>query len=110
MNFENEWREMQELKDIDETRKFWDFRAEEFNEIGKRRDENDAVINMLLSKGAIFKGARVLDIGCGAGRYSKLFLKAGCEVTGIDISPNMIDFSKENANAYDPDRFIFKVM
>jgi SAM-dependent methyltransferase len=34
--------------------------------------------------------ARVLDVGVGSGWTSELFAKAGYEVTGIDISPDMI--------------------
>ncbi len=36
------------------------------------------------------KGRRVLDIGCGEGYCSRLFAKAGAEVTGIDISEALI--------------------
>jgi SAM-dependent methyltransferase len=34
--------------------------------------------------------ARVLDVGVGSGWTSELFAKAGYEVTGVDISPDMI--------------------
>lgn len=35
-------------------------------------------------------GARVLDIGCGIGRWSRLLASRGACVTGIDLSPTMI--------------------
>ena len=43
-------------------------------------------------------GARVLDIGCGTGRYSIEFAKRGAgRIVGIDFAPSMIDFSREIA-------------
>jgi SAM-dependent methyltransferase len=35
-------------------------------------------------------GMRVLDIGCGIGRWSRLLATRGAEVTGVDLSPTMI--------------------
>ena len=36
------------------------------------------------------RGARVLDVGCGVGRWSRLLAARGAEVVGIDLSPTMI--------------------
>lgn len=110
MNFEERWIAKKKRTDLNETQQFWDNRAVEFNEMGKRQMDDDPVITLLKSKGAIFPGARVLDVGCGAGRYSKAFLEMGCEVVGIDISPNMIDFSKDNTASLNADHFTFKVL
>jgi len=41
---------------------------------------------------------RVFDIGCGDGRYSKIFAEQGAEVIGIDASPHQIDIAKEKNN------------
>jgi 2-polyprenyl-3-methyl-5-hydroxy-6-metoxy-1,4-benzoquinol methylase len=44
--------------------------------------------------------AKVLDVGVGSGWTSELFARAGHEVTGIDISPDMIAIAKlRNCNA-----------
>ncbi|NQT81141.1 MAG: signal peptidase I [Candidatus Aminicenantes bacterium] len=40
---------------------------------------------------------RILDVGCGAGREAIALTKMGFKVTGIDISPNMINKAIKNA-------------
>ena len=35
-------------------------------------------------------GDRVLDIGCGPGELVVLLARSGCQVTGIDVSPQML--------------------
>ena len=54
------------------------------------RWREEAPILMDLMDKHIPKGGSVLDYGCGIGRLSKpLIDKNGCEVIGVDISPNM---------------------
>ena len=38
---------------------------------------------------------RVLELGCGTGELAKRLTKAGLEVTGIDLSPEMIEVAKK---------------
>jgi SAM-dependent methyltransferase len=44
-------------------------------------------------------GTRVLDVGCGVGRWSRLLAARGAVVTGVDLSPTMIDQARLRATA-----------
>lgn len=42
------------------------------------------------------QGAKIIDIGCGPGLYTKQFSDLGLQVTGLDFSERSIAFAKEN--------------
>lgn len=44
-------------------------------------------------------GVRVLDVGCGVGRWSLLLAARGARVTGIDLSPTMVAQARRRARA-----------
>ncbi|MBS3822070.1 MAG: class I SAM-dependent methyltransferase, partial [Phycisphaerae bacterium] len=39
-------------------------------------------------------GQTLLDIGCGTGHWSSFFAEMGCQVTGVDIAPEMIEVAR----------------
>jgi SAM-dependent methyltransferase len=43
--------------------------------------------------------AEVLDVGCGPGWLSELLARCGYSVTGIDISPDMVEIARERVAA-----------
>ena len=49
-------------------------------------------------KDIIKRDMNVLDLGCGTGITTKYIAELGAKVTGIDISPTLIEFAKENSN------------
>jgi 2-polyprenyl-3-methyl-5-hydroxy-6-metoxy-1,4-benzoquinol methylase len=42
-------------------------------------------------------GTRVLDAGCGVGRWSRRLAHAGAEVTGVDLAPTMVNEARRRA-------------
>ena len=86
----------------DATRRHRTAQAAAFDRIGARYQEafahNDGqqdAVELLL--GRLPAGARVLDVGCGTGIPTARALSgAGCAVTGIDISPVMLDLARRN--------------
>ncbi len=53
--------------------------------------------------------ARLLDLGCGTGWTSVFFARAGYEVLGVDLAPDMIAHARANAERASLDRLHFLV-
>jgi ubiquinone/menaquinone biosynthesis C-methylase UbiE len=73
-----------------------------FDAIGTRYDEvfphkegQIRTVEQLLER--LPAGARVLDLGCGTGvPTARQLVDGGCQVTGVDISPVMLDQARRN--------------
>ncbi len=50
-----------------------------------------------ISEGAQIAGQRVLDIGCGGGLLSEALAALGAQVTGIDLSEELIEVARMHA-------------
>lgn len=46
-------------------------------------------------------GSRVLDVACGTGNLAIPLARSGCEVTGLDIAPNLLEQARERARTED---------
>jgi len=57
-------------------------------------------------KNIIKEGMKVLDLGCGTGITTKYIAELGAKVTGIDLSPKLIEFAKENSAHENAEYFI----
>lgn len=79
-------------------RKIGDFQRERYNEMGfvhGTLQEVDFLIDLL----QLPEGARVLDVGCGAGRHSLEFARRSFRPVGVDISSGLIEVARELAAA-----------
>ena len=94
-SFEQLWTEKREDSNKDDNPGYWDNRVQEF--IREKTDERIKIVtDFLLQKGMLTKDSKVLDIGCGPGRFALEFAKTAKHVIGVDISPNMIQAPREN--------------
>jgi len=61
------------------------------------RDEKEAeaFIHKLVAHLQLKPGSRLLDVACGRGRHSKILAGMGFDVTGIDLSPASIEYTKQ---------------
>jgi SAM-dependent methyltransferase len=73
------------------------FNSPYYHRLYFERDEKEAsaFIHKLLTHLSPSPRSRMLDVACGRGRHSKLLAAMGHSVTGIDISPESIDFAKK---------------
>lgn len=110
----------------DKTWKFYGKKAPYFGVFGQEMylndNLNDEILNNFFSSGAVyieelfktihnkidaeFRPINILDYGCGPGRMIIPFSKYADEVTGIDISREVLDEAQKNCN----DRNISNVM
>lgn len=76
----------------------WDRVAADYQKVCAQggNDYNDKLIAFLLNEGMLYPGCRVLDLGCGVGKYGRVFASLGCDVTLADISPKMLEYAEKN--------------
>ena len=71
--------------------------AEEFFATG--RDDVALVLEQLAEAHVAVNRGRALDFGCGIGRLSQALAAEFASVTGVDISPTMIELAREHNRA-----------
>jgi putative AdoMet-dependent methyltransferase len=88
-----QWNEMQQVgtdyTDIKEVETY-DERMGAFRDVAT---ENREMLSML----SLPAGARVLEIGCGTGRFVRAATAAGLQATAIDVSSIMLDYIQDKA-------------
>ena len=86
----------------DEVRDQWNTAAKDYQKVYQMgfSEYNVSLIRYWEEKGLLRPGIRVIDIGCGVGRYGTYFAEQGCDVTLIDISSEMLKYAEENMSAY----------
>ena len=56
---------------------------------------NEEAIAEILSRGGVREGVKILDVACGTGVLFPDYEKFGADITGIDISENMVKIAHE---------------
>lgn len=77
-------------------RRYFESAAEDYDDepFTKATDTEVALLREVLGLRA---GDRVLDVGCGTGRHAVALAGHGCEVTGVDLSPAMLEVANRRA-------------
>jgi ubiquinone/menaquinone biosynthesis C-methylase UbiE len=70
----------------------------------------DFVVQTIKNHAKLTSGAKILDVGCGAGKWVNLFAEMGFETIGVDSSPWMIRLAKSRMKTNLRDRIKFYVM
>ncbi len=74
--------------------------GDDYVDLYSHRDAEEAVrfIDTLENKSVLKNNHKVLDLCCGAGRYSIELAKRGYNITGQDLSKQLIDQAAKNAD------------
>lgn len=79
----------------------WDQRAESWEREGVQSRKGESrvrsAVDYLERRGLLCPGDRVADIGCGPGRFAVAFARRVHWVTGLDLSPKMVQYGMEYA-------------
>ncbi len=75
--------------------KLWGERAEDWAEVMEGPDGwGVPVYRHVAGLAGLREGAKVLDVGCGAGRFLHLAAEAGAEVSGLDATPGLLEIAR----------------
>ena len=87
---------------MENTQENWDKAAGNYQDVFRLglNDYNASLLRFWQEEGMLFPGARVLDIGCGVGKYGTYLAELGFDVTLTDISAEMLRHAEENMAKY----------
>ena len=87
---------------MENTRENWDQIARDYQDVFRigLNGYNVSLLRFWQEEGMLFPGARVIDIGCGVGKYGTCLAELGYDVTLTDISGEMLRHAKENMAKY----------
>jgi SAM-dependent methyltransferase len=70
----------------------WSARARDWAEV--QEDTMLPLYRAVLARGAIAAGTRLLDVGCGSGRFAELARRRGAAVSGLDAAPGLLAIAR----------------
>lgn len=84
------------------TRQFYnEYASKEWERLdGSPYDRLNFILHMDFIKDYLDEDVNLIDVGCGAGRFSIEFAKAGCDVTLFDISDTQLKLAEDNMKKY----------
>ena len=88
----------------------WDRAAGEYQEVFRLglNDYNASLLSFWKENGMLPPGARILDIGCGVGKYGVYLAEMGYDVTLTDISGEMLRRARENMARFQTPWTVFR--
>ncbi|MDO5301560.1 MAG: class I SAM-dependent methyltransferase [Tissierellia bacterium] len=89
--------------------KIWNDRAKFFASMAIPKMDQDPFLKYFQEKVPEMAGAKVLDVGCGAGTYALALAGHVREVTGTDISEKMIAAARKKARELEAENVHFSV-
>jgi SAM-dependent methyltransferase len=84
---------------VAEQRSLWGTAPRDWAELAER--ENEPLFLRVLDAAGVAAGTRLLDIGCGSGLLCELGAARGAVVSGIDITPGLLQIARERVPAGD---------
>lgn len=78
----------------------WNSMAGSFGDYVVPDFKDNSFLKLLAEKNMLSREALVLDVGCGAGKYALAIAGYCRHVTGIDLSPRMINTARQKAAEY----------
>lgn len=69
---------------------WWNSKTEKFSVKGLPTEKNSIGMRIIQRENMVGKGNKVLDVGCGGGRFSFALEAMGADVAATDFSPKMI--------------------
>lgn len=113
--FKGIW-EYREPNRIKHTKDAWDGRAEDWGKELEKScsfcksvdDRVEKAAAFLRAHGLLGEGSEVADIGCGPGRFVAEFAKTAGHVTGVDLSPKMLELGESYAKTLGCENVTFR--
>jgi SAM-dependent methyltransferase len=103
----SQWEQIEKLFQTGLSKEFvkakrWDKLSKSFSQRWKQTGEDplrDEMISLLKGRNILREGIKILDLGCGTGRFAIPFAQAGAWVTAVDVSEGMLRYLKEETPA-----------
>jgi SAM-dependent methyltransferase len=80
---------------IEEQRILWSAAPRDWAELAE--PQNEALFARLLDVCLVGEGTRLLDVACGSGYAAALAVERGASVTGVDVTPALLELAHERA-------------